>query len=100
MQRQRRVLPACVLLLALCGALLAAIGPRSVAHGAGPLTLPPGFVDEPLVSGLLTPRAFAFTPDGRILITETGSDTSQDINYASIRVFKNGALLPKRAITF
>jgi glucose/arabinose dehydrogenase len=100
MRRQRRVHPVCILLLVLCGALVAAIGPRSVAHGAGPLTLPPGFVDETIVDGLLTPRAFVFAPDGRILIAETGSASSQDINFASIRIFKAGALLPQRAITF
>jgi glucose/arabinose dehydrogenase len=89
-----------MLVFVLVCALAAAIGPRSVARGAGSLSLPPGFVDETVVAGLLTPRAFVFTPDGRILIAETGSDTSQDINFASIRVFKNGALLSKRAITF
>jgi hypothetical protein len=46
-------------------------------HLAQSLTLPSGFVDETVVSGLLTPRAFAFTPDGRILIAETGSDTNR-----------------------
>jgi glucose/arabinose dehydrogenase len=100
MPTHRRVRPVFVLLLALCGALAAANGPRSVAHGASALILPPGFIDETIVGGLLTPRAFAFTPDGRILITETGSDTSQDINFASIRVFKAGVLLSRRAITF
>jgi glucose/arabinose dehydrogenase len=100
MRRWWRVGSAFVLLLALCGALAAAISPRSVALGAGTLALPPGFIDETIVGGLLAPRAFAFAPDGRILIAETGSDTSQDINFASIRIFKNGALLSKRAITF
>src|SRR5262245_20016776 len=100
MRRQWRVRPVFVLLLVLCGALAAPISPRSVARGAGSLTLPPGFVDETVVSGLLTPRALAVTPDGRILIAETGSNASQDINFASIRVFKAGVLLPKRAITF
>jgi glucose/arabinose dehydrogenase len=63
------------------------------------LTLPAGFVDEAAYMGLLAPRAFAFTPDGRVLALERGSDSSNDVNFGSIRVFKNGALLPTRAYT-
>ena len=71
------------------------------AGAANPLTgLPPGFVDETVVTGLWSPRAFVFTPDGRLLFAERGSASSTDLNFASIRVFKNGALLPTRAITF
>jgi len=72
--------------------------PTSV-QGVTPLTLPPGFVDELVVSNLLSPRAFTFTPDGRILILERGSASSNDSNLASVRVFKNGALLATRALT-
>jgi len=72
---------------------------RATVQGASSLTLPPGFIDETVVTGLLSPRAFAFTPDGRILIAERGSAASTDINFASIRVFKNGVLLPDRAVT-
>lgn len=72
----------------------------AIGKAAGPLTLPAGFVDEVVVDNLLDPRAFVFAPDGRIFIAERGSATSSDINFASIRVFKNGALLPTRAITF
>jgi glucose/arabinose dehydrogenase len=100
MQRRPRIRFGLLSLFVLACALVAAIGQRSGVRAAGSLVLPPGFVDETIVDGLLTPRAFAFVPDGRILIAETGSDTSQDINFASIRVFKNGALLPTRAITF
>ena len=64
-----------------------------------PLNLPPGFNDEVVVDGLLAPRAFAFAPDGRLFILERGSATSNDINFASLRIFKNGALLPQRALT-
>ena len=71
------------------------LGPR-VTRG---LTLPVGFVDEPVITNLNPPRAFAFAPDGRIFITEAGSATSDDINQASIRVYANGQLLPDRAIT-
>ena len=63
------------------------------------IQLPAGFVNEPVVSGLLAPRAFDWTPDGRMLILERGSATSEDINFASVRVFKNGLLLPARALT-
>ena len=71
-----------------------------IAQGASPLTLPAGFIDEQFVGGLHSPRAFVFTPDGRILIATRGSATSDDINYGSIRVFKNGVLLPTPAFTF
>ena len=57
------------------------------------------FSDDLVVGGLFTSYDFAFAPDGRILILETGSSTSDDINFASVRVFKNGALLPQRALT-
>ncbi len=59
--------------------------------------LPSGFSDELVVGGLLAPRAFAFLPDGRILILERGTASSNDQNLASIRVFKNGSLLTTRA---
>ncbi len=34
-----------------------------------PMVLPPGFVQETVVSGLDTPTAFAFSPDGRLYVT-------------------------------
>ena len=75
--------------------------PLSPTRAANPLTgLPANFIDEAIVTGLLSPRAFAFTPDGRILIVERGTATSTDINVAGLRVFKNGALLPTRAYNF
>jgi glucose/arabinose dehydrogenase len=64
-----------------------------------PMLLPAGFADDMAVGGLLAPRAFEFAPDGRIFILERGSDVTQDINFASLRVFKNGSLLPTRALT-
>lgn len=68
-------------------------------QAAGASNLPAGFVDELVIGGLLSPRAFVFTPDGRILIAERGGESSSDINVASVRVFKNGALLAQRAVT-
>jgi glucose/arabinose dehydrogenase len=42
------------------------------------------FVDEQVVSGLNTPSAMAFTPDGRLFVCELGG---------KVRVIKNGSLL-------
>lgn len=53
-------------------------------------TLPPGFVDEP-VATIGGPTAIAFTPDGRMLVTTQGG---------TLRVVKNGSLLPTAALTF
>jgi len=63
------------------------------------IPLPTGFVDEPFVTGLLSPRTFAWTPDGRLLIVERGSASSIDSNLASIRIFQNGTMLTNRAYT-
>jgi glucose/arabinose dehydrogenase len=71
---------------------------QTVAQSAT-ITLPGGFADEIVVAGLFAPRAFTFTPDGRILVLERGSAASNDQNLASVRVFKNGSLLPTRALT-
>ncbi|HMN61251.1 MAG TPA: PQQ-dependent sugar dehydrogenase, partial [Anaerolinea sp.] len=90
---------AVILFLVLLAGLTGGPFERATVQGASSLTLPPGFIDETVVTGLLSPRAFVFTPDGRILIAERGSAASADINFASVRVFKNGALLPDRAVT-
>lgn len=84
--------------LALLGLSLLWPAPMPV-QGVTPLTVPPGFVDEVAVSGLFLPKAMAFTPDGRMLILERGSASSNDENFASVRVFKNGSLLAQRALT-
>jgi glucose/arabinose dehydrogenase len=84
-----------LLFLLLC-MLLLIIGQPALA--ASPLALPTGFVDELVVNGLFSPRAFVFAPDGRIFIAERGNASSDDQNFASIRVFKNGTLLPTRAL--
>ncbi|MEX2246813.1 MAG: PQQ-dependent sugar dehydrogenase [Dehalococcoidia bacterium] len=44
-----------------------------------------GFVQEPVVTALQFPTAFAFAPDGRIFITEKNG---------KVRIFKDGTLLP------
>lgn len=69
------------------------------AQSVAPLSLPAGFVDESIISGLLAPRAASFTPDGRILVLERGSAATNDQNTASVRVFKNGQLLSDRALS-
>jgi glucose/arabinose dehydrogenase len=48
-------------------------------------TLPAGFTETPVATGLNRPTTFEFAPDGRIFIAEQGGQ---------IRVVKNGALLP------
>lgn len=48
-------------------------------------TLPSGFSESTVVTGLDSPTQFAFAPDGRIFICEKGG---------SLRVVKNGTLLP------
>jgi glucose/arabinose dehydrogenase len=68
-----------------------------LAQGTTPLTLPPGFRDVRVVGGLLAPRDFVFLPDGRILINERGTATTDDQAFASVRVVQNGVLLPQRA---
>jgi glucose/arabinose dehydrogenase len=48
------------------------------------ITLPTGFTDETFVSGLSSPTAMAFAPDGRLFVCQQGGQ---------LRVVKNGALL-------
>lgn len=47
-------------------------------------TLPTGFSESVVVSGLSNPTAFAIAPDGRIFVTQQGG---------ALRVIKNGTLL-------
>ena len=47
--------------------------------------LPSGFGQDLVVAGLMVPTAFAFLPDGRILVAE---------QRGTVRVYKQGALLP------
>jgi len=63
---------------------------------AGPLSfveaaiVEPGFETETVAGGFTLPTAMAFAPDGRIFIAEKGG---------TVRVIKNGALLPTPVIT-
>ena len=59
-------------------AALIAVAPASAA------TLPTGFTEAIVASGLANPTAMAFAPDGRLFVTQQGG---------ALRVVKNGALL-------
>ena len=58
-----------------------------IAHAA---TVPPGFTDSVVASGLNTPTAMAIAPDGRIFVCQQGG---------ALRVIKNGVLLPTPFLT-
>jgi glucose/arabinose dehydrogenase len=65
-------------------AMLVVAGPSAAAP-----TLPSGFADQTVVSGLDRPTTLAFTPDGRMLIgAEAGT----------VHVFENGALKAQPAL--
>jgi glucose/arabinose dehydrogenase len=76
----RRVALAVVLIATAAGTVASA--PRATA------VVPAGFTDEVVATAIAAPTAFAFTPDGRILITT---------QPGRVRVVQNGALLPTPA---
>src|SRR4029450_13414655 len=53
-------------------------------------TLPSGFTETALTTGLSSATAMALAPDGRILVSQQGGD---------LRLIKNGALLPQPFLT-
>lgn len=53
-------------------------------------TVPPGFTDSLVASGLTNPTAMALAPDGRIFVCQQGG---------ALRVIKNGVLLPTPFLT-
>ena len=57
---------------------------------AAAATVPPGFVETPIASGLNNPTAMAFAPDGRLFVCEQGG---------ALRVIKNGSLLATPFVT-
>ncbi len=91
---------AAIVALLLTAQPLAAQGEDEPIQPAAALALPADFVDEAVVGNLSATYAWTYTPDGRILFLERGSATTLDINVASIRVYKNGALLDQRAAVF
>ncbi len=52
--------------------------------------LPSGFTATQIASGLASPTAMAFAPDGRLFVCEQGG---------TLRVIKNGTLLPTPFLT-
>ena len=64
--------------------------PLAGAAVAGAATLPAGFSETQLASGLASPTAMAIAPDGRIFVCEQSG---------RLRVIKNGALLPTPFLT-
>ncbi|HET8783140.1 MAG TPA: PQQ-dependent sugar dehydrogenase [Pyrinomonadaceae bacterium] len=62
----------------------------SAATAASAATVPTGFTDAVVASGLNNPTAMALAPDGRIFVCQQGG---------ALRVIKNGALLPTPFLT-
>ena len=59
-------------------------------HTANAATLPAGFTEATIASGMSGPTAMAFAPDGRVFVAE---------QTGSLRVIKNDALLPAPFVT-
>jgi glucose/sorbosone dehydrogenase len=59
----------------------------SVARAA---TLPTGFAETRIATGLASPTAMTFAPDGRLFVAQQGG---------ALRVIKNGALLAQPFLT-
>ena len=57
---------------------------------AAAATLPPGFTEAQVASGLASPTAMAIAADGRVFVCEQGG---------RLRVIKNGALLSTPFVT-
>lgn len=75
----RRAAPArTALLLLACAVVFACASARAA-------TLPAGFAETAVATGLSSPTAMAFAPDGRVFVCLQGGQ---------LRVVKNGALLP------
>ena len=64
--------------------LLNCVAALAVVPAAPAATLPTGFAETQVATGLAAPTAMAFAPDGRLFVTEQGGQ---------LRVIKNGALL-------
>ena len=75
--------------LSLLAGLLLFIGLRLTAPVAA-ATLPTGFTETLVASGLSAPTAMAFAPDGRLFVCQQGGQ---------LRVIKNGALLATPFVT-
>ena len=76
---------------------LASVSSWSVGRWCSPLappaagaTLPSGFAETQVATGLAAPTAMAFAPDGRLFVAEQGG---------RLRVIKNGTLLATPFLT-
>lgn len=81
----KRVLALFCLML---GALAASCGDErreDLGRWREAVTVPAGFADEVVASGIASPTAMAFAPDGRLFVCQQNGQ---------LRVIKNGALLP------
>jgi glucose/arabinose dehydrogenase len=79
---RRRIVLAAVLALTTILCLRPSLPGPSIVEAA--VTVPAGFSDSTFVSGLGSPTAMAFAPDGRIFVAQQSGE---------LRVVKNGALL-------
>jgi glucose/arabinose dehydrogenase len=61
-----------------------------LSFSARATTLPPGFIDTQIASGLSEPTAMALAPDGGLFVCELSG---------AVRVIKDGALLPDPFVT-
>jgi len=85
---RHHVIPLCARAFVSFALLLAAV--ILVANPASAATLPPGFVESAVASGLTNPTAMAVSRDGRIFVAE---------QPGRLRVVKNGQLLAKPFVT-
>ena len=67
----------------LIGCVVVGLGLQHASTRAA--TVPTGFTEALVASGLASPTAMQFAPDGRLFVCEQGG---------RLRVIKNGALLP------
>jgi glucose/arabinose dehydrogenase len=76
-----------ILLIALIGFLDASLAERSLVGpvGAFAATLPTGFTETQVATGLANPTAMAFAPDGRLFVC---------LQNGQVRIVKAGTLLP------
>lgn len=72
---------------AVLAALFCSLCAATVAHSA---TLPTGFAETRVATGIASPTAIAVAPDGRIFVAQQGG---------ALRVVKNGALLAQPFLT-
>src|ERR1041384_2843783 len=64
--------------------------PEPLGQQRQAITVPSGFSDETVATGLSSPTAMAFAPDGRLFVCQQGGQ---------LRVIKNGSLLSTPFLT-